>query len=82
MISFSTTAKMESDLTHLNSVVKVDADGNKLNPIKLHSFDSNDIKEIGTRLTEIAEKMRTDGHLKEIVFSKNIFPKPNRSDHI
>ena len=62
----NTTAKMESDLAHLNSVVKVDADGNRLNPIKLHGFESSDIKVIGTRLTEIGEKIRTDGHFKEI----------------
>ncbi len=62
----NTTAKMESDFAHLNSVIKVDADGNRLNPIKLHGFESSDIKEIGTRLTEIGEKIRTDGHFKEI----------------
>ncbi|MFR9592579.1 MAG: helicase-related protein, partial [Rikenellaceae bacterium] len=62
----NTTAKMEGDLAHLRSVEKFNSDGTPQNPVKLHGFESTDAKDIGARLAEIKDKVRTDGHYKEI----------------
>jgi hypothetical protein len=57
---------MTSDWNAFNNRVQVDADGNKLNPIKLDGVTSFDVKTIGARLQYINDKARTEGQYKPI----------------
>lgn len=59
-------SRMTSDWNAFNNRVQVDADGNKLNPIKLDDVTSSDVKTIGARLQDINDKVRTEGEYKTI----------------
>jgi N12 class adenine-specific DNA methylase len=59
-------SRMTKDLTNLNDKVQLDKENNKLNPIKLDNFDSNDLKAIGTKLNQIADNARTNGEYFKI----------------
>lgn len=59
-------SRMTSDWNAFNNRVQVDADGNKLNPIKLDGVTSFDVKTIGARLQYINDKARTEGQYKPI----------------
>ena len=62
-----TTTKMQTDFKLFTERVEVDKDGVKLNPIKIYGVESTDIKDIGAKLAELNEKVRTpDGTAKEI----------------
>ena len=53
--------RINIDHQAFSSRIKIDADGNKLNPIELKGVNGSDVKAIGAKLTEISEKARTQG---------------------
>ena len=59
-------ARMTSDWNAFNERAKVDADGNKLNPIRLDGVTSFDVKAIGAKLQSINDTVNTKGEYKVI----------------
>ncbi|MFA5850047.1 MAG: helicase-related protein [Bacteroidales bacterium] len=59
-------ARMTTDWSLFNSRVKVDIEGNKLNPISLDGVQGSDIKAIGAKLQEINDTANTQGEYKVI----------------
>ncbi len=59
-------ARMTSDWNTFNQRAKVDADGNKLNPIQLEGVTSSDVKAIGAKLQAINDTVNTKGEYKII----------------
>ncbi|MEG1718642.1 MAG: helicase C-terminal domain-containing protein, partial [Bacteroidales bacterium] len=54
-------SRMGNDWQTFNSRVKVDEEGNKLNPIVLNGVQGSDPKAIGAKLAELNDKARTHG---------------------
>lgn len=59
-------SRIQGDWDTFNARMKLDKEGNKLNPIQLTGVDGSDPKAIGTKLNEIKEKARTQGQDFEI----------------
>lgn len=59
-------ARMTSDWNAFNERAKVDADGNKLNLIRLDGVTSSDVKAIGAKLQSINDTVNTKGEYKVI----------------
>lgn len=59
-------SRMTKDLTTFNDKVQVDKDGNKLNPIMLDNFKSDDSKAIGEKLNQLSDNARTNGEYFKI----------------
>lgn len=59
-------SRMTKDLTAFNEKVQIDKEGNKLNPIRLDNFDSNDPKAIGEKLNQLSDNARTNGEYFKI----------------
>ncbi len=59
-------SRMTKDLTIFNDKVQVDKDGNKLNPITLDNFKSDDPKAIGEKLNQLSDNARTNGEYFKI----------------
>lgn len=51
--------RMGKDYETFSSRMQTDADGNRLNPVRLYGFDATDEKSIGARLQEIAKNTTT-----------------------
>lgn len=54
-------SRMTKDFTAFNGKVQVDQDGNKLNPVTLDNFKSDDPKAIGEKLNQLSDNARTNG---------------------
>lgn len=59
-------SRMTKDLTAFNEKVQIDKEGNKLNPIRLDNFGSNDPKAIGEKLNQLSDNARTNGEYFKI----------------
>lgn len=59
-------SRMTKDLNHINAVIKVDKDGERLNPIKLDGVTSSGIKAIGDKLNQLSDNARTNGEYFKI----------------
>ncbi|MDR1503050.1 MAG: DNA methylase, partial [Prevotella sp.] len=59
-------SRMTKDLTALNGKVQVDKEGNKLNPIRLDNFGSNEPKAVGEKLNQLSDNARTNGEYFKI----------------
>lgn len=59
-------SRMTKDLTTFNDKVQVDKDGNKLNPVTLDNFKSDDSKAIGEKLNQLSDNARTNGEYFKI----------------
>ena len=53
--------RISKDVETFNSKVQTEADGTRLNPVKLNGFQATDAVAIGKKLNEIADKARTYG---------------------
>lgn len=74
-------SRMTKDLTAFNEKIQVDKDGNKLNPVRLDNFDSNDPKAIGEKLNQLSDNARTNGEYFKIgeLYDFKIFVKTEES---
>ena len=59
-------SRMTKDLNHINAVIKVDKDGERLNSIKLDGVVGSDIKAIGDKLNQLSDNARTNGEYFKI----------------
>ncbi|MDR3058195.1 MAG: DNA methylase, partial [Prevotella sp.] len=59
-------SRMTKDLTTFNDKVQVDKEGNKLNPVTLDNFKSDDPKAIGEKLNQLSDNARTNGEYFKI----------------
>ena len=59
-------SRMTKDLNHINAVIKVDKDGERVNPIKLDGMVGSDIKVVGDKLNQLSDNARTNGEYFKI----------------
>jgi len=59
-------SRMTKDFTAFNGKVQVDQEGNKLNPVTLDNFKSDDPKAIGEKLNQLSDNARTNGEYFKI----------------
>lgn len=59
-------SRMTKDLNHINAVIKVDKDGERVNPIKLDGVVGSDIKVVGDKLNQLSDNARTNGEYFKI----------------
>jgi hypothetical protein len=65
-IHTETVACMKDDRETLNGRIRYDADGNKLNPLKLDGVESTDIKVLAAKLGQINDNASTHGDYQAI----------------
>lgn len=58
--------QFDADLTHLQEVAKLDAQGNKLNLLQIDGVTSSDVNVLAAKLKEISDKAMTDGIYQKI----------------
>ncbi len=74
--------KMETDMKLFSERVQFDKDGNRLNPVTLIGVEGSDAKNIGKKLSEINDRMRTNaGEYRKIgsLYGFNIVVKTESS---